>query len=228
MSKQITEITARYGNDKQRLMDILIDVQQEMGYISNEVVSAIAAQLGVSEADVEQTTSFYHFFARSPRGKYTIYLNNSVTAVMFGYKEIAAAFEKETGCKMGGNSADGLFGLFPTACIGMCDQEPAAMINGRIFTSLTPAKVSELVLGMKAGKQVEELAQQTGDGNNAHPLMKSMVKNNIMRPGPVIFSDYQCGTALCKGLMKCQPLRSGQKCVRAMHADAEAPDFRLA
>ncbi len=198
MKNTLIEIAARYGKDEARLMDILMDAQQALGYISKEAMEVIANELKISAADVEQTVSFYHFFARSPRGKYTIYLNNSVTSVMFGYQEIAEAFVKETGCQFGNTTSDGLIGLYHTACIGMSDQEPAAIINDKVFTRLTPSKVKEIVAGIKAGKKVEDLSVETGDGINAHPLVKSMVKNNIMRKGEVIFADYTLGTSLKK------------------------------
>lgn len=198
MKNTLIEITAKYGNDEARLMDILMDAQAALGYISKEAIEVIADQLKISTADVVQTASFYHFFALKPRGKYTIYVNNSVTAVMAGYQGIADAFVRETGCKIGGTTADGLIGLFNTSCIGMCDQEPAAIINDRVFTKLTPAKVAEIVKGIKAGKKVEDIFPETGDGNNAHPLIKAMVNNNIQKKGQVVFGDYTVGTAAKK------------------------------
>jgi [NiFe] hydrogenase diaphorase moiety large subunit len=196
MKNIITEIVGKYGKDKSRLMDILWDTQQALGYLPDEALELLAGQLDISAADVEQTASFYYFFARKPRGKYTIYLNNSVTAVMSGYKEIAQAFVRETGCKVGKASTDGLFGLYNTACIGMCDQEPSAIINNRVFTKLTPDKVSVIVKGLKEGKNVKDLPGDKGEGNNSLPLINAMVKNNIMGKGPVIFGDYETGTAL--------------------------------
>lgn len=200
MKNTLIEITAKYGNDEARLMDILMDVQAALGYISQEAIEVIAEQLKISAADVVQTASFYHFFALAPRGKYTIYVNNSVTAVMGGYQEIADAFVRETGIKFGETTADGLIGLFHTACIGMCDQEPAAIINDKVFTKLTPAKVAEIVKSIKAGKKVEEIFPETGDGNNAHPLIKAMVNNNIQKKGAVVFGEYTLGTGLKKAL----------------------------
>jgi [NiFe] hydrogenase diaphorase moiety large subunit len=198
MKNTLIEIAKKYGNDEARLMDILFDAQQALGYIPKEAIEVIADQLKISAADVEQTISFYHFFAQSPRGKYAIYLNNSVTSVMFGYKEIAEAFVKETGCKFGEVSSDGKIGLFNTACIGMCDQEPAAIIDNKVFTRLTPSKVKDIVKGIKEGKNVNDLSQELGDGNNANPLVKAMVNNNIIQKGQVIFGDYSSGTSLKK------------------------------
>jgi [NiFe] hydrogenase diaphorase moiety large subunit len=53
-------------------------------------------------------------------------------------------------------SDDGLIGLFDTSCIGMNDQEPAAIINGMVFTRLTPFRVKEIVRDIRDGIEVEE------------------------------------------------------------------------
>ncbi|NJK85076.1 MAG: hypothetical protein HC906_02995 [Bacteroidales bacterium] len=138
MKNVITKIIEKYHKDKTRLMDILIDAQNEFGYIPSHLVSQIAEELDMSDVDVEQTISFYHFFSQKPTGKYNIYLNNSAVALMMGQAEVAATFEKEFGIKFGEVTPDGKAGLFLTSCIGMNDQEPAAIINNLIFTRLTP------------------------------------------------------------------------------------------
>ena len=184
------------GNNPTFLMDILLEIQKENGLISDENIKLIARELNISRVDVEQTISFYHFFTTKPTGKYTIYLDNSVVACMMGRDEVAKEFEIATGCKFGSVSVDGLFGLHNTACIGMSDQSPAAIINGVVFTKLNPNKVRELISAFKSGKKVEELSKPYGDGKNSSELIKSMVNNNIQKKGEVIFSDYEVGTAL--------------------------------
>jgi len=82
--KKIENIVERYGNDPTRLMDILIEIQQEEGYIPGEAMPVIARLTGISQAWIEQTVSFYHFFRREPSGAYTVFLNNSVVANMMG------------------------------------------------------------------------------------------------------------------------------------------------
>ncbi len=195
----VQAVSTRYGGDATRLMDILIDVQDALGFLAHETCRHIARTLGIPQVDVEQTVSFYHFFARAPRGRYAVYLNDSVVADFYGRAEVAAAFAAAAGCEFGGVSADGVVGLFHTACIGMSDQEPAALINGQVFPRLTPERARELVAGMRAGKTVEELkGHPPGDGQNAHPLVRALVKNHIRRRGPMVFDDYRPGEALEK------------------------------
>lgn len=193
------KIIEKFHNDRTRLMDILIAVQSEFGYISYEVISEIAQELNMSEIDVEQTVSFYHFFSMKPTGKYSIYLNNSAVANLMGRAEVAVAFEKECGISFGEITPDGLIGLYETSCIGMNDQEPAAIINNRIFTKLTPFRVREIISDIRANKNIEAMYSASfGDGANSDEMIRSVVSNNIRKIGPVLDPEYKVGEAIKK------------------------------
>jgi len=199
MNKTVDAIIGRYNGDKTRLMDILIDTQDAFGFIHENAANQISESLDISKVDLEQTISFYHFFSQKPQGKYTIYLNNSAVANMCGRREVARAFEKEAGCKFGEVTGDGLIGLFSTSCIGMNDQEPAAIINGTVFTRLTPFRVKEIIRDIHKGIKVEEMFQASfGDGNNCLELVHAVVNNHIMKKGPILSPDNTSGKAIKK------------------------------
>ena len=196
----------KYNQDKTRLMDILIEIQDNENHISDDSVRIISEKLELSIVDVEQTISFYHFLSKESLGKYTIYLNNSVVSNMMGRQIVAETFENEVGCKFGKVTDDGLIGLFDTACIGMSDQEPAALINGNVFIHLTPFRVKEIVRNMRAGKDVEKMhTSYLGGGQNKSEYLNSVVRNNIMRMGPVLSDDYYSGTIIKKNLPQLTP-----------------------
>jgi [NiFe] hydrogenase diaphorase moiety large subunit len=199
MKNSTQKIIEKYKHDKTRLMDILIAVQSELGYISAEAVAQIAQELNMSEVDVEQTISFYHFFSMKPTGKYSIYLNNSAVANMMGRAEVATTLEKMAGIKFGQVTSDGLIGLFETSCIGMNDQEPAAIINNKIFTKLTSFRAKEIIRDIKEGKEIEEMFSASfGDGANRDESVRSVVTNNIRKIGPVLDPNYKIGEAIKK------------------------------
>jgi [NiFe] hydrogenase diaphorase moiety large subunit len=199
MKNFIKKTIEKFKQDKTRLMDILIDIQAKYGYISPESITQIALDLHMSEVDVEQTISFYHFFSMKPTGKFSIYLNDSAVAIMMGREEVAETFEKEIGIKFGDVTPDGLIGLYNTACIGMNDQEPAALINNHVFTKLTPFRVKEIIRDIKEGKDIDEMFSASfGDGANRDDLVKSVVSNNIRKMGPILDPDYKVGDAIKK------------------------------
>lgn len=206
MENTVKHIVEKYGSDRNRLMDILIDIQESAGYISNEAIGELASLLDMSRVDIEQTITFYHFFSTKPKGKYAVYLNTSPVAYMFGRESIKETFEKEAGVKFGNVSPDGLIGLYDTACIGMNDQEPAAIINQKIFTRLTPYRVREIVKLMREGRDMDELRNESyGDGKNNLPSLRSMVSSNIRRKGMILSDDYQSGAVIRDILPKISP-----------------------
>ncbi|MBN1498393.1 MAG: NAD(P)H-dependent oxidoreductase subunit E [Spirochaetes bacterium] len=200
IGKVVANAVKKHGKDPSRLIDVLRDLQSELGCIPDEASAQVAESLDLSKSDVEGVVTFYHFFSRDTRGKYTVYLNNSAVAVMKGRDAVAKAFEQAAGCSFGSTTFDGQIGLYDTSDIGMNDQEPAALINGVVFTNLTSEKAKDLVFQMKAGKSVESMVKETGDGQNKSDLIGAMVKNNIMKTGQVIFAPYEAGSGIKKAI----------------------------
>ncbi|MEY4616906.1 MAG: hypothetical protein RJB66_1866 [Pseudomonadota bacterium] len=192
----IKELVSHYKNNKTQLLAILRELQRKYRHIPREAIGILAEELDESPVHIEGTASFYHFFSFEPRGTYTIYLNNSATSEMCGFENVKKAFEEHAGTPFGTTSKDGQFGLFTTSCIGMCDQEPAAMINEVIFTQLTPDKVKTLVEGMKKNLPIQTLITTHGDGQNANAEIQAEVRNNIQLKGPVFFDSHTPGSSL--------------------------------
>jgi [NiFe] hydrogenase diaphorase moiety large subunit len=202
VSRQICE---KFGNDKGRLMDILLSVQAEAGCIASGALDDIAKSLSISRVEVESAATFYAFFSREPRGRFVIRLCNDIIDQIKGMDRIAAAFRAELGIDFGQTTADGLFSLEYTPCIGMCDQAPALLINHKVVTRVSTDMVHEIVQALRATKNLEQLKLTLGDGNNSHPLVRSMVVNNLREPGAVVFAPSTPGVALQRALSE-QPV----------------------
>jgi [NiFe] hydrogenase diaphorase moiety large subunit len=138
----IKDICASFGNDRHRMLDILLCVQEAERQISADAIRTIAAATGASPIEVEGVASFYAFLSLSPKGRVTIRLCDDIIDRHAGLAAVQAAFEAGLGIAVGQTSADGAFSLEYTPCIGMCDQAPAAMINDVVVTKLTPGKVA--------------------------------------------------------------------------------------
>ena len=170
--------------DRTHLLNKLWEYQLKSGYISDRAVSKISKELGVSKIEIESVITFYHFFHKKRTGKYTIYLNNSIISEIKGYKEVKAAFEKLTGCTFN-EEGNKKFSLFETSCIGMSDQEPAALINFQPFTDLTPKKVKLILEKIKNGEDVKDIASKTKSKIQYTPGDKT-----------IIFRDYELGKSI--------------------------------
>ncbi|MBE3109005.1 MAG: NAD(P)H-dependent oxidoreductase subunit E [Acidobacteria bacterium] len=197
---QEKDIVLRYPKDPSALLDVVRDVQNRLGHVSEEAVSRIAAHLKLSEAEVRGAVTFYHFFSLTPRGASTVYLNDSITSRMKGRTAVARAFEEEAGCRFGEVSPDGKVGLFPTSCIGMNDQEPSAIVDGVVFIKLSPDRARAIVRGLRAGTPASGQVTEFGDGANQSTLVRAMVSNNIRKRGPVLFGPHEPGAAVRKAV----------------------------
>ncbi|MBN2530568.1 MAG: NAD(P)H-dependent oxidoreductase subunit E [Deltaproteobacteria bacterium] len=192
----IREICQKYANDSARMMDIVRDVQASMGGVSKVAMKAIAAAVGVAQVEVESVVSFYAHLSSESKGKVVIRLCNDFIDRMFGANRVAETFEKEFGIKFGETTDDGLVSLEYTPCIGMCDQPPAALINDRIVTWLSTDMASRIAKAIKEEGNIDKLNLPNGDGNNSHPLVNSMVHNNLREKGDMIFANFVPGAAL--------------------------------
>ncbi|NNK82334.1 MAG: NADP oxidoreductase, partial [Flavobacteriaceae bacterium] len=170
--------------DRTHLLNKLWEYQLKSGYISDRAVSKISKEIGVSKIEIESVITFYHFFHKKKPGKHTIYLNNSIISEIKGYKEVKAAFEKLTGCTFN-EEGNKKFSLFETSCIGMSDQEPAALINFQPFTDLTPKKVKFILEKIKNGEDVKDFASKTKSKIQYTPGDKT-----------IIFRDYELGKSI--------------------------------
>ncbi|MCD6424265.1 MAG: NAD(P)H-dependent oxidoreductase subunit E [Anaerolineales bacterium] len=200
MKDKIANLLKQYDNDRSRLIDILLDIQEIYHQVPDEAVGILADQLDLSKVDVEQTISFYHFLTQTPIGEYAIYLNDSPGAYMYGRAEVAKAFEEEVGISFNSVTQDGLIGLWDTADIGMNDQDPAAIINGIVFTELDPAKVKKIIGEIKDGKKVEDIAENVADVIYTKGILRTMVKNHIHLNNPIPYDDQEVGSVLKQAL----------------------------
>jgi len=197
---EIREICTNYHHDATRLLDILRAVQARYGYVSSRAIDLLGSELRIPRIEVHSTLSFYAFLSGKPSGRVVIRLCNGVIDEMAGSENVAAALCDELGIQVGQTTPDGLISLQRTSCIGMCDQAPAALINDVVVTELTTDRAREIVRELRRHADPKKLIHRLGDGNNAHQLVQAMVKNNIRREGPIIFSPINRGEALSKAL----------------------------
>jgi [NiFe] hydrogenase diaphorase moiety large subunit len=171
---------------RSHLLSQLWKYQIDNRSISREAIRKLAEEYSLSEIEIEGVSSFYHFFHSQSAGKFTIYLDNSIISQHKGYARIKEAFEHETGATLGSVDRTGTFGLFSTPCIGLSDQEPAALINFCPFTNLNTQKVKEIISSLRQGKRPEDIC------NEVTETVRYMPVDNRT----VFFAPYQPGSAL--------------------------------
>jgi len=123
------EICLKYGNKADALLEILHDLQAELGHVPQEALPVIAEQLNLSRAEVYGVVTFYHDYHQKPTGKHVIKICRAEACQSAGGFAVISALEKALNVKLGETSADGKFTLEAVYCLGLCPMGPAALIK---------------------------------------------------------------------------------------------------
>lgn len=139
------EILAKYADKPGGMIEAFHAIQDELNYLPEEAIIAAAQVFDKPVAQAFGVATFYSMFSTEARGKYVIRICESAPCHIAGAAEVVAAIEQELGIKMGESTADGLFTLEFTECVGQCQATPVITINGKPYLDVTPAKISGII-----------------------------------------------------------------------------------
>jgi NADH-quinone oxidoreductase subunit E len=131
--------------ERDQLLNLIIEVQDKAGFVSEDAMEEISNHLGISLSDVYGVTTFYSFLSTQPLGRHVIRICKSVPCFLQNGVTIAASIEKELSIGPGETTSDGRFTFELTNCIGACDQAPAMLVDGEVYGNLTPERIKEIL-----------------------------------------------------------------------------------
>ena len=127
------------------LMPALQKAQGIYGYLPKEVMIIIAEELGVPLSEVYGVATFYAQFSLTPKGKYQIGVCLGTACYVKGSGDVYNELVKILGIESGGVTADKMFSLDATRCIGCCGLAPVMAINGEVYGNLTVKAVAGII-----------------------------------------------------------------------------------
>jgi formate dehydrogenase subunit gamma len=127
------------------LLVVLQEIQDRLGYIDQQVMALVAAELNLSRADVHGVVTFYRDFRPEPAGRTTVRLCRAEACQAMGAEQLAVAVEQALGVKVGQTTADGSITIDQVFCLGNCALGPSAQINGRVYGRLDCDRVIDIV-----------------------------------------------------------------------------------
>ncbi|MCA3237730.1 MAG: NADH-quinone oxidoreductase subunit NuoE [Curvibacter sp.] len=146
---------AKYPPDQKQsaVMACLAIVQQEQGYVSNDSEAGIAAYLGMPAMAVHEVTTFYNMYNQRPVGKYKLNVCTNLPCQLRDGQKALRHLEQKLGIAMGGTTADGLFTLQQSECLGACADSPVMLVNDRTMCSfMSNDKLDQLVDSLRAAE----------------------------------------------------------------------------
>lgn len=145
---QLKDVIEKHGRLPENLIHVLLEYQagKATNFISEDDVKLIARELDLSESRVYSIITFYSLFSTKPRGKYVIQVCSDVPCYINGSVDVVRELEENLKIKMGETTADGIFTLEHTSCIGCCNMSPAIRIGEELYGNMTSGKISEIIL----------------------------------------------------------------------------------
>ena len=152
--KRFDKEVAKYPADQKQsaVMACLAIVQQEQGHVSKQAEAAVADYLGMAVIAVHEVTTFYNMYNQHPLGRFKLNVcTNLPCQLRDGQKALVHLCEK-LGVEEGGTTADGLFTVQKSECLGACADSPVMLVNDRQMCSfMTNERLDALVDTLRSG-----------------------------------------------------------------------------
>ncbi len=143
---------AKYPADQKQsaVMACLAIVQQEQGFVSRDSENEVAAYLGMAPIAVHEVTTFYNMYNQQPVGRYKLNVCTNLPCQLRDGQNALEHLCNRLGVEMGGTTADGLFTVQQSECLGACADSPVLLVNDRTMCSFMSAdKLDQLVEGLR-------------------------------------------------------------------------------
>ena len=190
---RLEAIISSHQNTPGALIPVLQEAQNLQGLLPVPVQDLIATRLNVPGSDIFGTMSFYSMFTWEPKGKYVVRMCQSPPCHVNGSENMLQALQEELGVVVGETTADGLFTLELSACLGVCEVAPAMQINEVVHGNLTRDKIKQILADYRAGKvpDFRQLPYSTNDYRSYKPGSgEPVLMDNVGLIDPMEINPY--------------------------------------
>ena len=153
--KQIDGILSNFKQDRSNLIPILQQVQQELGYLPEEAMQAIAGFLHLSDSTVYSVSTFYTHFRLTPSGKKVVRICRGTACHVSGGARILCDIERRLGINPGETTTDREYSLETVACVGACALAPIMIINDDVYGRMTTTDAGKALGNYCINKEAE-------------------------------------------------------------------------
>ena len=156
LAARFDKLVTIYPLKRSALVPMLLYAQDEVGYVSDAVVTEIAERLDLLELDVRNVLSYYSMLRTKSAGKYNVQVCTNISCMLRGGYEILNHCKAKLGIGHKEVTRDGMFSLEEVECIGACCWAPAMQVNYDFHENLTPAKCDTIFQMYRDGKGKDE------------------------------------------------------------------------
>jgi NADH-quinone oxidoreductase subunit E len=118
---------------------------QNGGYLTNDLIEAVAEYLDMQAIAVYEVATFYSMYELKPVGRHKICVCTNISCMLCGSDQVVAHLQNRLGIRLGETSADGRFTLKEVECLGACVNAPMLQIGNQYHENLTPEKLDQIL-----------------------------------------------------------------------------------
>jgi NADH-quinone oxidoreductase subunit E len=146
---RIDDWAAKYPADQRKsavLSALQIAQEQNGGWVTSELMDAVADYLDMQPVEVYEVATFYSMIETRPVGRNMVALCTNLSCMLCGAETIVAYVERKLGIKLGETTPDGRITLkLEEECLAACSGGPMMTVNGHYWENLTPEKVDGIL-----------------------------------------------------------------------------------
>ncbi|NCC72568.1 MAG: NAD(P)H-dependent oxidoreductase subunit E [Sphingobacteriia bacterium] len=152
---EIEAILQKYQNrDRENLLPLLLEIQREIGHLSQKVILSVAAHLKIPSSKVYAVASFYDQFRFQPKSKYRILICNGTGCHIEGARQLLEEFNKQLGVENPADNRKELFNIEMVQCLGACGSAPVVKVNDVFYTNVNIDMIPEIIAAIKAKEEI--------------------------------------------------------------------------
>jgi NADH-quinone oxidoreductase subunit E len=135
------------GQQRSAVIGALHAVQHENGgYLTEPLMEAVAAYLGLPSIQVFEVASFYSMFETKPVARHSVSVCTNISCMLCGGEALLQHIEKKLGISVGESTRDGRIYLKrEEECLAACNNAPMMMVDHKYHENLTPAKADKIL-----------------------------------------------------------------------------------
>lgn len=146
--KLIDKELAKYPADQRQsaIMSALRIGQVEHGWVSPDIIEAVAKYIGVEPIAVQEAATFYNMYDLKPVGRFKVTVcTNLPCALRDGVKTLDYLTQK-LGIGVNETTTDGLITLKEGECMGACGDAPVLTVNNHhMCVRMSQERIDEML-----------------------------------------------------------------------------------
>src|SRR3984957_7704119 len=154
LAARFDRMVTLYPLRRSALIPMLLYAQDEVGYLSDQVIREGAARIEITELDVRDVISYYSLMRTRPAGKYHVQVCTNISCMLRGGNELLAHCKQRLGIGNKETTPDKVFSLEEVECIGACSWAPAVQVNYDFHENLTTDAMDKVLDGYRARNEL--------------------------------------------------------------------------